>query len=127
MKSAADYFTDNKSLFEMSFICKFVDYSGHADSAAAIDLHGKLTNLKIDLDYCLTVEAEAYNVFDNFKLIIRFCYGEDEQAYSDMKKNCSELLQKGLAVLVTGHVYSMVQNEIALYDPEIEIPGFRFE
>ncbi len=125
--TAAEYFSENNNLFEMTFICSFLDFFDNADSVVTVNRMENVSHVDIELDYCITVTAEACNWFDDITLIIQFSFGENRKDFDQMKELCSSLLAQQLAVIVKSEVLALVDDEIAIYDPSIKPLGFQFE
>jgi hypothetical protein len=124
--NASEYYLDNLGLFRTTFICRFVDYFGNADSALTIGHQGNLSHIQIDLDYCLTVTATVFSTFEDIGMTIRLCHGEDRVAYGKMERKVASLVSRQTAVLVTCDSFMLDDNEITVFDPKIVPLNFKF-
>lgn len=117
----------NTELLKIQLVCKIIDVDQNIDSCVCKGNQQKITYLNTELDFCVYLEGVAYNDFDDIKLIIRSSFGNDREAHMKYLDLCKELCKDSEAILLSASVYTLVENELALYDPDIEALGFSYD
>ena len=69
--------------------------------------------------YELRMIAEVNNWFENFDVEIFLTFGREREAWLEYQQRVNILIQSGLAVFVTAEVFSHIEGEICLYNPEL--------
>jgi hypothetical protein len=121
-----DYINASRKQFSLNLVCKITDVDENIDSCVMKGSHENVGYINTELDFCVYLEAIAYNDFDDIVINVRHSFGEDRSK----QKKCLELYRdyrhKAEAVLLKGDTYTLVDNQIVLYDPEITRLGFKY-
>jgi len=78
--NTADYMIANPSLFKLNLICKITNVDQHIDSCITKGCHENIGYINTELDFCVYVDAMAYNCFEDIVIVIRHGLGEDREA-----------------------------------------------
>ncbi len=121
-----DFILANHPDFDLKMVCRILEVDTHIDSSHSVGRQNNVHYFDTELDFCIYFEAEAYNGFENFRVIGRVSFGQDRDAQKAELQQYGHFLRTNEAVLITSRTYTLVEGEIAVYDPEILGLGFPF-
>ena len=127
MSNPTDYIIANQSEFSLNLICKITDVDKHIDTSITKGRFQNIGYFNKELDFCVYFEAIAYNCFEEIVVNGRHCFGDDRMAHQDSLAVYTELKKRSEAVQLVSDIYTLVENEIAVYDPTIKRLGFKFD
>lgn len=121
-----DYINANPSLFGLNLICKITDVDENIDSCVMKCNHKNVGFIKTELDFCVYIEGIAYNDFDDIGVNVRHSFGDDRIKQKECLELYKEIWHGSEAVLLKVDIYTLVDNQIVLYDPEITRLEFKY-
>ena len=121
-----DYINANPSLFGLNLIFKITDVDENIDSCVMKGSHENVGYINTELDFCVYIEGIAYNDFDDIGVNVRHSFGDDRIKQKKCLELYKEICHGSEAVLLKGDIYTLVDNQIVLYDPEITRLGFKY-
>jgi hypothetical protein len=122
-----EYILANPALFDIRLVCKITDVDEHIDSCVVRGDHQQVAYINTELDFCVYLEGIAFNDFDDFRINVRCSFGDDREAHKQYLAFSRELLDTSEAVLLSSSAFTLVENELAFYDPRIERLGFSYD
>lgn len=117
----------NPSEFSLNLICKITDVDKHIDASITKGDFGNIGYFNKELDFCVYFEAVAYNFLEEFVVNGRHSFGNDRIAHKESLELYAELKNQSEAIQLVSEIYTVVENEIAVYDPIIKRLGFKFD
>ena len=125
--NTTDYIIANPSEFRLSLICKITDVDKNIDTSITTGGYENIGYFKKELDFCVYFEAIAHNCFEEFVVNGRHCFGNDRIAHKESLEFYTDLKNQSEAVHLVSDIYTLVESEIAVYDPTIKRLGFKFD
>jgi len=119
-----DYIEANSELFRLDFVCKIVDVTGDISSGIAKANKENITYIQVIKDFCIYLECIAYNAFEDININIILGFNENNSIRKSSLKLYEELYFKSEAIHISGDCYTLVDNEIIFYDPDLKNLGF---
>ena len=135
INSAGDFSVLFSGQFILRLMCKFTELDTSIDESIGTNqqivgnaLLGEekiVSHSEKELDYCIDIQGEAYNVFADFSISCHFSYKSNAKQHARMEHKFSEFIESGNTILIASDTYCLDGEHVHFYDPEyteLDIP-----